>query len=289
MLLVTGATGFVGQYLTRRLSKVGIDYMGLGGPASSQSEHPAIDLRDVEAVTRLVAGRPIDGVVHLAAESRTGICQGSPEIARAANVTATQNLLNAVPAGAWFLYVSTDMVFNGRRGNYAPGDDPDPINEYGKSKRAAEELVLARGANSCILRPALIYGAPSAGRRSMLSWLCGAISENHSTFFSDEFRSPVFVEDLTRSITELYLNRAEGVFHGGGPERLSRWQMAEQLAAVYNLPLDPAQQSALADHPELSWRPADLSMDSSATPAASEFLPFQAALRRLAAAKQPLL
>lgn len=289
MLLITGATGFVGQYLTRHLNNTGIDYLGLGGPASSQTRHQAIDLRDAEAVTRLVAGRLIDGVVHLAAESRTGICQASPDVAQQANVTATQNLLNAVPASSWFLYVSTDMVFSGRRGNYAPGDVPDPINEYGKSKRAAEERVLARGPNSCILRPALIYGAPASGRRSMLSWLYGAISQNHSSFFSDEFRSPVFVEDLAHAIIELYRRRAEGLFHGGGPERLSRWQMALQLAAAYNLPLNPAQQSSLADHPELSWRPADLSMDSSATPGASMFLPFEAALRRLAAAKQPLL
>ena len=174
MLLLTGASGFLGRHFLRWNETL--------SPAEALPVVPIykttllatgnkVDLSSEAEVNALFASVPIDGIIHLAAESRTGVCQRNPELARAGNVEPTRNLLAAAERhNAWFCYVSTDMVFNGKQAPYDVEDTPSPVNEYGVSKIAAETLVREYDGPWCIVRPALIYGETIESRGSSLSW-----------------------------------------------------------------------------------------------------------------------
>lgn len=259
MFLVTGSTGFLGRHLQRYCQR----------QQSTSQFHflsrATADLTDSARLNECVSSISYEGVIHLAAESRTAACEKSPDLAEQVNVVGTRNLLKAVSrARPWFLYVSTDMVFNGAIGNYCPTDQPEPINFYGKSKLQAEQLVAQSGLASCILRPALIYGEDIDGRVSCLSWALDVIQGNAAGFFYDnEFRTPVFVDDLIALIVHLTQERPTGVVHAGGRERLSRWEYAKHVADVWQYPLVASKCQTLEDTAENRWRPRDLSLDSS--------------------------
>jgi len=175
------------------------------------------------------------------------------------------------------------------------GDATAPINAYGRTKLAAEAAVRDRWENHVILRSSIIYGPESpvpVGRPLFLQFVEGQLKEGVATdYFTDEFRSPVYVEDIAQTIS-MILTRAglsnhapltmqrdgesgdfvaEGavpfgfsrVFNLGGPERLSRYDMARVVARCFDYENEDGlcvpSTSASADRGYLS--PPDISMD----------------------------
>lgn len=288
MLLVTGASGFVGQHLLALLNQQSasshvkpIPYMALTGRSKSNGG-TSIDLVDPMRVAELFRGHRFDGIIHLAAESRTGLCQDDPAMAIAVNADGTRNLLQgAATQGSWFLYVSTDMVFSGREGNYRATDSPAPILEYGRSKLLAEESVTLYPGPWCIVRPALIYGAPAGGRESMLSWTLENLRSGTGRFFVDELRTPVWVDDLARLLLTLYRNKHTGVVHAGGPDKLSRYEFACAVAREWGIPPENGGMAKAADLPDASWRPRDVSLVSDEAARLIQFHSTADALQRI--------
>ncbi len=290
MLLITGASGFVGQHLLSALqahnsavSSDGLSYLA----ASGRTPVPGgicLDLRDPAQVAEIFRHHTFDGVIHLAAESRTGECQNDPQLAHEANTNATRNLLQAASTQqCWFLYVSTDMVFSGREGGYCETDSPAPLQEYGRSKALAEESVGHYPAKWCIVRPALIYGAPCGGRKSMFSWTLENLRAGTGAFYTDEIRTPIWVDDLVKLLLTLYRNRYEGVLHAGGPDRVSRYEFAQAVASEWSIPEENVVAARLDETPEFWWRPRDLSLNSAEAERFVKFTPVAAALHSIRA------
>lgn len=269
MLLVTGASGFVGQHLLAALesqnastSAQPIAYHPLGG-RSTVNGGTSIDLCNPAQVAELFRNYRFDGVIHLAAESRTGECQNNPALAITVNADGTRNLLQAAATqDAWFLYVSTDMVFSGREGNYRSTDRPSPILEYGRSKLLAEESVKLYPGRWCIVRPALIYGAPTGGRNSMLSWTLDNLRSGTGRFFVDEVRTPIWADDLVKLLLTLYRNRHTGIIHAGGLDKLSRYDFACAVAREWGINQENVGQANASELPDAFWRPRDVSLVS---------------------------
>lgn len=267
MLLVTGASGFVGRYLCRLISaskessSTPLLACSFRTPLSGRSVQ--VDLSNRSAVQALFDQYPIDSVIHLAAESRPALCQKSPEIAQKVNVDSTGNLAEAVQArGGWLLYVSTDMVFDGERGTYTEEDTPAPINVYGLSKLAAERLVSTRCEKHCIVRPALIYGQGIGGSKSMLDWTVGVLNGEPGAFFEDEYRTPVWVVDLVNLLYKFYRERYCGLVHAGGLDRISRVDFARSVSQIWDTPVKEIPVSRLDLLPDNHWRPRDVSLSS---------------------------
>ncbi|KAL4426244.1 hypothetical protein ABPG77_009859 [Micractinium sp. CCAP 211/92] len=171
-----------------------------------------------------------------------------------------------------FVQLSTDQVYDGSRPRWTEGDEPRPVNAYGRSKLAAERAVAARWPNHAILRSSLLYGPePPLGpvdRPLFLQFIIEQLGKGEPVdFYEDEWRSPVRVRDVVRVVQTLIARQAglrHRLFNMGGPERLSRADMARAVAKAHGLdaalvravPAPPAAQRGVAS-------PADISMDSS--------------------------
>ena len=138
-VLVTGASGFLGYHLTRLLEprhETMATYCSR--PVEfEKAEASQFDLRIANQCARLVAGFSPSHIVHAAAMTLTGECEKDPDQARLTNVQGTQNLLDAAQAlepRPHFIFVSTDLVFNGQRGRYREIDPTDPLQVYGQTK-----------------------------------------------------------------------------------------------------------------------------------------------------------
>jgi len=217
----------------------------------------------------LAACAPLDAVLNTAAISQPGACARDPDAAAAVNVpTRLLAALRASSPAALFVHLSTDQVYEGSRAFWREeeGAEGTPANAYGASKRLAEEAVSA-WTHHAILRSSIIYGpeppyAP-VQRPLFLQWLDGALAAGPVELFEDEFRSPIFVQDICDLCTALLRGSPLGVrtLNVGGPERLSRADMGDAVAAVRGYPRDRVRRVPSASVVRVPASPPDISMD----------------------------
>jgi dTDP-4-dehydrorhamnose reductase len=186
-------------------------------------------LTDFAAVERrFLAERP-RLVLHCAAMSKTLECQANPAQARKINVEATA-LLAALAADADFILFSSDLVFDGRKGNYLETDAVNPLSIYGETKVAAEAVVSANSRHA-VVRTSLNSGATPGGsaynEQFRAVWAQGKTLQ----LFHDEYRSPISATVTARAVWELAARPRGGLWHLAGAERLTRLQIGQLLAA----------------------------------------------------------
>lgn len=233
---ITGAAGLIGRQLVRRAAP---DAAGWRIIPLTRDDLDLLDTRAVEA--RFRADRP-HWVIHGAGLTRSPVCQADPTLARRVNVDVTAHLAGlAAETGATLIFFSTDLVFDGRQGNYTETDPVNPLSVYGETKAEAERRVLAHP-GQVVVRTSLNYGFSAAGDRAFNEELVRAWEAGRSVrLFTDEYRCPIAAEVTARSVWQLTNAmaagepsiRRTGIFHLAGSERLSRWQIGECLAARY--------------------------------------------------------
>ncbi|MFZ1555167.1 MAG: NAD(P)-dependent oxidoreductase, partial [Nitrospira sp.] len=199
-------------------------------------------------------------VIHCAALSRTGACEQDPAQARCINVEATERLAG-LARDIPFIFLSTDQVFDGAKGWYVETDAVHPLNVYGQTKAEAEQMVLENPAHS-VVRIALTAGtSPTRDRSFVEDMLRTAAKGAKLTLFTDEFRCPIPAGALARALWEFAAQPRAGLYHLGGSERLSRWEIGELLARRYPELRPWIQPGSVADY-HGPPRPPDLSMRS---------------------------
>ena len=206
-----------------------------------------------------------DVVVHAASVTDVDKCELNKELAWKINVEGTKNIVEAAKnAGSFLIYISTDYVFNGEKGNYKEPDKPDPINYYGLTKLKSEELVQAQ-AEYFIARPSVIYGStPAAGKVNFALWLIDTLRKGERVrILTDQWNTPTLNTNLAEMTMEVVERRLTGTFHLCGASRVSRFEFAELIADTFGLDktlISPALSS------QFTWpakRPMDSSLDTS--------------------------
>ncbi len=191
--------------------------------------------------------------------SRSVDCQRQPELARTTNVKATM-VLAELAADIPFVFFSTDLVFDGRKGNYVETDAVNPLSVYAETKVAAEKIVLANPRHT-VIRAALNGGTSMSGDRGFNEQLRCAFERGEPVkLFTDEFRCPIPAEVTARAVWELAAKNCTGLYHLSGSERLSRWEIGQLIVARWPQ-LHPRIEHALASSYAGAPRSADVSLD----------------------------
>jgi len=254
LVLLTGAAGLIGSYLVRTPARWRPDWQVCGITRQDA------DLTDQGQVKALWSRLQPQAVIHCAALSRTGQCEENPVLARQINVEATQRL-SELAHDIPFVFLSSDQVFDGTQGGYVESDQVNPLNVYGQTKAEAEHVVLQNSAHS-VVRVALTAGtSPTRDRSFVEDMLRASVNGTRLTLFTDEFRCPLPAGVIARAIWEMIERDRPGLYHLGGGERLSRWEIGELLASWYPQLRPCIQPGSLADY-QGPPRPPDLSMCS---------------------------
>jgi len=235
----------------------------------------------------------LDAVINCVAISQPIACEKDPEKARLINIPtklldALNTYLQKTPSSPapLFIFLSTDQVYDGLKSFSKESDAANPINEYGKSKLEAERTIQSKWPyKHAILRSSLIYGkeppAAAVGRSLFLQFVNEKLASGEETsFFNDEWRSAVYVEDIVRvckllieaslvssnepgaAATEKNIGKFRGVFNMGGPERLSRADIANLVAEVRGYDSKSIIEVPSASVSRGVASPSDISMDS---------------------------
>ncbi len=220
---VTGANGLIGNYFVKTAPQFAPQWQARGLTRAQ------FDLLDFQAIEREFKKDRPASIIHCAAIPTVAGALADPGLARRINVDATRFLVE-LAAETKFVFLSTDFVFDGRKGNYRETDPVNPISLYGETKVAAEQIVLTHP-RSIILRTSINCGTSKSGLRSFNEALRHDLqSRDRMKLFTDEFRSPIFAGETARAGWELAAKDCAGIFHAAGAERLSRWQMGQLLA-----------------------------------------------------------
>lgn len=221
---VTGSAGLIGSHLVQRAADLAPDWSVI---ALNRED---LELTDFDAVARRFAQDSPSLVIHCAAMSNSIECEKQPGSARRVNVDVTACLAELF-ADHRMVFFSTDLVFDGRKGNYAEEDAPAPLGAYARTKLEAEAVVLAHPRHM-VLRTSINGGISPKRNRGFNEALEQAWKEGQTTrLFVDEFRCPIAAPITARATWELVQAGASGLYHLAGGERLSRLQIGQLLAA----------------------------------------------------------
>jgi dTDP-4-dehydrorhamnose reductase len=256
-LLITGGSGYVGTGILRRAPKDWTIAATYWSHHIEQTNVAAfrVDVRDPDAVNRLFDELRPDVVIHTAAlmsgdEMRVTNAGGSGHIAHA-----------ATRVNAQLIHLSSDVIFDGEHAPYDESALPNPITPYAESKARAEQIVKAEHARPVIVRTSLVYGFAPMDPRTRQT-LDGAMPR----LFTDEYRCPIFVDDLADALTELtqkpvFWEKTDfAALNIAGPQRLSRYEFGGKLVRAFHV--EPRFQPALsASSP--TPRPRDCTLDIS--------------------------
>jgi dTDP-4-dehydrorhamnose reductase len=250
--IITGAAGLIGQYLVKTAPRWAPEWDVRG---LTRADFDLTDRLNVERTWQSIKPR---AVIHCAALSRTKDCEQDPEQARRINVEVTAHLAQ-LSQGIPFIFLSSGEVFDGKTGWYIESDEPNPINVYGQTKLEAEQAILQNPEHT-VVRIVLTAGTSETGDRSFVEDMCRTAKAGKDvTLYADEFRCPLPAGVIVRAIWELVDRKQPGLYHLGGSERLSRWEIGETL-----LPWCPELKGHLikgsARNHVGSPRPADLSL-----------------------------
>ncbi len=223
LVWITGARGLIGNYLVQTAPRF-VPHWQVRALTRAD-----FDLLDFAAVEREFKKDRPQLVIHCAAVSTVAEAQKNPDHAWRVNVEMTRLLAGLASEGR-FIFFSTDLVFDGRRGNYIETDAVNPLTRYGETKAAAEKIV-GQNPRHLVVRTSINGGVSIPGNRAFNEQLRAALqaSGQGMTLFTDEFRCPIPASETARAVWELAQKNGAGIFQVAGAEKLSRWQIGQLL------------------------------------------------------------
>lgn len=241
-VLVTGSNGLLGQTLVNRLTA---DYeifaLSRGANRNTNKElyrYFDIDLLNFTDLKDLLARLSPDFIINTAAMTHVDVCEDQMEACDLINVALVGELAAyCVASRAHLIHISTDFIFDGKNGPYKEDDLPNPLNYYGLSKLKSEALIVEAAIPHTILRTILVYGfVPGMSRSNIVLWIRDQLTQKKEvTIIDDQYRMPTLVDDLAEACELAMKNRAIGVFNVSSKELISIYEMAIQVAEVFNL------------------------------------------------------
>jgi dTDP-4-dehydrorhamnose reductase len=240
-VLITGSNGLLGQQLVELFTRCG-DYNLILASRQERSvfadetlPYIQLDLTHRQDVRNIIEEFEPEFIINAASITDVDRCETEREIAWRTNVAGVENILYAAKfIGSTLIQLSTDYVFDGKSGPYDEHARPNPLNYYGRTKLAGENLISASGIPTVIVRTMLLYGLGVNVKPNFGLWLLkNLIDDKPVRIVDDQFGNPTLVDDLAYAILQLIERNRTGVYHIAGPDLVSRHDFALAFAETF--------------------------------------------------------
>ena len=205
-VLITGAGGMVGGLLAGHCRALGDEVEAF--------DHAGLDITDERAARDAFSNLRPDAAVNCAAWTDVDGCELDPQRAFLVNSQGVETLATAARlAGASFVNVSTDYVFDGRKEGhfYTQRDDPHPASAYGAAKLEGERRAQAASARTSVVRTGWVFG--QGGKNFLATVVERARRGEALRAISDSYGTPTYAPDLAARLRELAEFDLPGVYH----------------------------------------------------------------------------
>lgn len=197
---------------------------------------PEFDITNENQLRDAIGGASV--IVNCAAYTNVDGAESESKLAYAVNAEAVGRIGSlARDNDAWVLHISTDFVFDGYLDRpYSEADEPNPINEYGRTKLAGERLLIESGCRHCIIRIEWTYG--TAGNNFPKKLIARAKTDNVLNVVADQVGSPTATTEVAATICKLMSKESEGIYHFANDGYVSRYDMAKFIVATLDINVD---------------------------------------------------
>lgn len=227
----------------------------------------ACDVDDNERLRRLFDKHQFAAVLNCEGTCKLKSCELDPAMAARINIHTVNSLLDVLDGtDVRLVHLSIDLVYSGTRGGgHVEGDPTDPVTIYGKTMAQAEEMILARRPEACIFRISLPMGISFNGHAGAIDWIQSRFKKHKpATLYYDEVRTPTYTDCLNPLLERALADRAlSGLYHAGGPRRLSLYQIAQIVNRVGGYRPQDLMGCLRHEAGPIPPRAGDVSMDSS--------------------------
>lgn len=223
-------------------------------------ETEKVDFTDFDSFEDLIERTGAEVLIHAAAWSNMEQCQKKEDDAYAVNADATESLLEQMTeADGYAIVISTDQVFDGKKGPFQDESPTRPISVYGQTKAEAEGLVDPD--RHLAIRLPLLYGKGLSKKKSFFETMIADLQAGQTVdCFKDQMRTPLALFQATRAIGLLLPREPKGLMNIAGTESISRYNFAIRVAEMAKLPTDLINPVSQSHHSMGKWMPADVSM-----------------------------
>jgi len=229
-LLITGVSGQVGSEVFRFSKHKNYGIYFSSEPKTPNENIFKVDIRDRNEVFNVVRKIKPDWIVHCAAATKVDWCEINKDQTMEINFDGTKNLVDvSKEVNSKFLFVSTDYVFDGSKGNYKEEDETRPVNFYGQTKLDAELYVKNLG-NYLIMRTSHVF---SPLPDNFVLWAIGKLKSGDIDCPSDMISSPTLALELAEAILKAMEKDLSEVYHSAGAESLSRYDLARKISKAF--------------------------------------------------------
>ena len=284
-LAILGASGQLGSDIVRAAASAGVEHIGL--------KHEDIEVTDPQSLASVLDRVRPCAVINSAAFHQVDRCEEDP--GEAYRVNAIGSLLAARAAkdvGARYVYISTDYVFDGSRdpkSKYEEKDSPAPLNVYGASKLAGEQLAALTLEDHLIVRVSSLFGVAGArgkGGNFIETILKKAREGGPLKVVNDQWMTPTYTGDAGDAIVKLALGVSTGIVHVTNPDSCTWHAFASEAVSLTGLNV-PVEAVSAATFPTRVRRPRNSAMATTRLQAliGTSLRPWQKALRAYLAAK----
>ena len=243
-IVITGSNGLLGQSLLKLLLKENNKYQvfgfskGVNRSGRTDFYFVSIDITNEENLKKELLKIQPDAIINTAAMTQVDDCEIHKEACDVLNIEVVKWLKEVAEIiNCHVIHLSTDFIFDGKKGYYKETDAPNPLSYYGISKVKSEEILLNSKIDFTILRTILVYGkVHDMSRTNIVLWVREVLEKGKEiTIVDDQFRMPTFVDDLALSCKLAIDKKAKGIFHISSTKLMSIFEIVHEVANIFGL------------------------------------------------------
>jgi len=248
-LLIIGGSGLLGYKTTKSaVEKHETLFTYNFRPAKIENTKAIkLDVSDRTATLNTIKHVKPDVVIDTAALHNVDYCETHREEAWKVNVEGTRNVANACKqVNAKIIFISTDYVFDGKKGCYSEDDAANPSNYYAETKLEAENIVKNSGVPYIVARTSVIYGwnpseiagLKSSSGKSMnfVIWVLKKLRNKEKIrIVTDQYSSPTLADNLAEVLLVMASSNKQGIYHTAGKSCINRYDFALRIAETFGL------------------------------------------------------
>jgi dTDP-4-dehydrorhamnose reductase len=281
-IVITGSNGLLGQTLVGLLLKEKQKYNVIGfsrgenRSGRNDFKYVSIDITDKEILVEKLREHNPDVIVNTAAMTNVDACEDNKVACDKLNIDVVGCLKEySEEKNTHLIHLSTDFIFDGKDGPYKETDEPKPLSYYGLSKLKSENILTTSNIDYTILRTILVYGQVfDMTRSNIVLWVKKSLENKEQiTIVDDQYRMPTYVEDLALACKLSIDNKTTGVFNISSNTLLSIYDIAKQIANVFNLDENLIKPISTAALNQKAIRPVKTGFDLTKTNKILKFFP----------------
>lgn len=241
-ILVTGAASIIGEAIIEVLQTntnyhiIGISSKKIEPVEQENTTYYQVDTFDFRTLRKIVLSKAPDVIINTVGLHDINLCNANKKLAWNLNVSYVENLVSLSKIHrSWLISFSTEFVFDGKTGRYSEKATPNPLNYFGKSKLAAENVIQASQINFTLIRLPLVYGVSRNPRMNFAQTVVKKNLKGERMYVpKGYYTNPILSDDVAWGILKLIDYPCYQILHFGGRTYSDLYDFGLEIEKIFN-------------------------------------------------------